>query len=136
VLDTPTWRASRRWARDLGYPVERIMELNRAAVELVEEIRESHETDETPIEINGAIGPQDDGYNPGEIMSAEQAREYHSTQIESFADSAADLVTGITLTYVDEGIGVAKAAQDASLPVAISFTVETDGRLPSGERLG
>lgn len=136
VLDTPTWRASPRWARDLGYPVERFMELNRNAVELVEEIRESHETEATPIVINGAIGPRDDGYDPGEIMSAGKAREYHSTQIESFANSAADLVTGITLTYADEGIGIAKAAQDTDMPVVISFTVETDGRLPGGESLG
>ncbi len=136
VLDTPTWRAGPRWAADLGYPVERFIELNRKGVGLVEEIRESYETDETPIVINGAIGPQDDGYNPGEIMSADQAREYHSTQVETFADSAADMVSAITMTYVDEAIGITKAAQAADIPVVISFTVETDGKLPSGESLG
>lgn len=136
VLDTPTWRGGPRWAGDLGYPVERFVELNRMGVELVEEIRERFETEETPIVINGAIGPQDDGYNPGEIMSAERAREYHSTQVETFADTAADLVSAITMTYVDEAIGITKAAQDAEIPVVISFTVETDGRLPSGEELG
>lgn len=136
VLDTPTWRAGPRWAADPGYPVERIVELNRIGVELVEEVRESHETGETPIVISGAIGPQDDGYNPSEIMSAEQAREYHSTQVETFAGTAADIVSAITMTYVDEAIGITKAAQDADIPVVISFTVETDGRLPSGEALG
>lgn len=105
-------------------------------MELVEEVRESHETGETPIVISGAIGPQDDGYNPSEIMSAEQAREYHSTQVETFAGTAADIVSAITMTYVDEAIGITKAAQDADIPVVISFTVETDGRLPSGEALG
>lgn len=136
VLDTPTWRAGPRWARDLDYPSERFVELNRLGVGLVEGIRERYETDQTPIVINGAIGPQDDGYNPGEIMSSEQARQYHSTQVETFAGTAADMVSAITMTYVDEATGITKAAQDAGIPVVISFTVETDGRLPSGEALG
>jgi S-methylmethionine-dependent homocysteine/selenocysteine methylase len=40
------------------------------------------------------------------------------------------------MTYVDEAIGVTRAAQDAVIPAAISFTVETDGDLPSGQALG
>jgi S-methylmethionine-dependent homocysteine/selenocysteine methylase len=136
VLDTPSWRASPRWAGELGYSNERLDELNRKGVALVEEIRERYETDETPIVINGAIGPQDDGYNPSEIMSAETAERYHSTQIATFADTAADLVTAVTMTYVDEAVGLTRAAQAAGMPVAVSFTVETDGRLPSGVALG
>jgi S-methylmethionine-dependent homocysteine/selenocysteine methylase len=136
VLDTPTWRAGPRWAGDLGYPVERFMELNRVGVELVEGIRESYETDGTPIVINGAIGPQDDGYNPSQSMSAGEAREYHSAQVETFADTVADMVSAITMTYSDEAIGITRAAQAAGIPVVISFTVETDGNLPSGESLG
>ena len=46
------------------------------------------------------------------------------------------MVTAITMTYADEAIGIARAAEAAGLPVAISFTVETDGRLPSGQPLG
>jgi homocysteine S-methyltransferase len=89
-----------------------------------------------PAVISGCIGPQDDGYNPSERLSAEQAQEYHSTQVGTFADTAADLVTAITMTYADEAIGVTRAAQAAGVPVVISFTVETDGRLPSGQPLG
>jgi S-methylmethionine-dependent homocysteine/selenocysteine methylase len=37
---------------------------------------------------------------------------------------------------VDEAVGIARAAQAAGLESAISFTVETDGRLPSGQPLG
>lgn len=136
VLDTPTWRGGPRWAADLGYSEERFAELNRLGVGLVEEIRERYETDATPVVINGAIGPQDDGYNPSQIMSAEEAREYHSARVRTFADTAADMVSAITMTYVDEAIGITKAAQDAGIPVVISFTVETDGRLPSGDSLG
>jgi S-methylmethionine-dependent homocysteine/selenocysteine methylase len=86
--------------------------------------------------ISGCVGPHDDGYDPGELLSADAAEEYHSVQIGTFADTEADMVTAITMTYVDEVVGVTRAAQAAGMPVAISFTLETDGRLPSGQALG
>jgi homocysteine S-methyltransferase len=45
------------------------------------------------------------------------------------------LITAITMTTSAEAIGVARAAARAGRPAAISFTVETDGTLPSGESL-
>jgi S-methylmethionine-dependent homocysteine/selenocysteine methylase len=45
------------------------------------------------------------------------------------------MVSAITMTYPEEAIGVVQAAQDAGLPAAVSFTVETDGRLPSGQAI-
>ena len=99
----------------------------------MEEIRDEQETGGPPIVISGCVGPHDDGYNPAELLTAEAAQDYHSTQIGTFADTAADMVTAITMTYADEAIGVARAAAEAGMPAAISFTVETDGRLPSGQ---
>ena len=135
VLESPTWRANPIWAERIGVSPEKLAELNRRAIALMEELRDGAGTD-APVVISGCIGPQDDGYRPAETMSADAAREYHSTQIGTFADTAADMVTAITMTYPDEAIGVARAAQDAGLPSAISFTVETDGRLPNGQALG
>ena len=40
------------------------------------------------------------------------------------------------MTYAEEAIDVARAAADVGLPAVVSFTVETDGRLPSGQTLG
>jgi S-methylmethionine-dependent homocysteine/selenocysteine methylase len=136
VLESPTWRASPRWAAELGYELEELERLNRKAIALLEEIREENEGDGSPIVISGCIGPQDDGYDPAELLSAEAAQEYHSTQIGTFAETAADMVTAITMTYVEEAIGIARAAGEAGIPAAVSFTVETDGRLPSGQPLG
>jgi S-methylmethionine-dependent homocysteine/selenocysteine methylase len=136
VLESPTWRASPRWAAELGYDREQLDGLNRKAIALLEEIRGEGETGDPPIVISGCVGPQDDGYNPSELLSAEAAREYHSAQIGTFADTAADMITAITMTHSEEAIGVARAAAEAGLPAAISFTVETDGRLPSGQALG
>jgi S-methylmethionine-dependent homocysteine/selenocysteine methylase len=136
ALESPTWRASSRWAGALGYDTEQLDALNRKAIALLEAIRDEHEAGGPPIVISGCVGPQDDGYDPAALLTADAARAYHSAQIDTFADTAADMVNAMTLTYVEEAIGVARAAAEAGIPAAISFTVETDGRLPSGQPLG
>jgi len=136
VLESPTWRASPRWGAELGYSEQDLDKLNRKAIALMEEIRGRHESSDAPIVISGCVGPQDDGYNPSQMLSAADAQDYHSTQIGTFSETAADMVTAITMTYVEEALGVTRAAIATGMPVAISFTVETDGRLPSGQGLG
>ena len=134
VLESPTWRANPRWAEEIGYTPSELDRMNRKAIALMEEIRDA--SDVSPIVISGCVGPHGDGYDPEVMLSADQAQEYHSTQIATFADTAADMVTAITMTYADEAIGIVRAADARGLPVAISFTVETNGRLPSGQPLG
>jgi S-methylmethionine-dependent homocysteine/selenocysteine methylase len=85
--------------------------------------------------ISGAIGPRGDGYSPERIMSEVEAEAYHAEQIDTFAGSAADMVCAITMNYAEEAVGIARAARRAGLPVALSFTVETDGALPTGQPL-
>ena len=136
MLESPTWRASPKWAGKLGYSDEQLDGFNRKAIALMEELRDAYSDRIEPIVISGCIGPQADAYAPEEVLDADAAREYHSTQINTFADTAADMVTAITMTYVDEAVGITEAAKAAGIPVAISFTVETDGRLPSGQSLG
>ena len=135
ILEAPTWRANPRWASELGYSSDQLDAINRRAIELMQELRDGHDGP-GPLVVSGCIGPQDDGYNPGMTLDAEAARAYHSEQIATFADSGADLVTAITMTYADEATGIALAARDAGIPSVISFTLETDGRLPSGQSLG
>jgi S-methylmethionine-dependent homocysteine/selenocysteine methylase len=135
VLESPTWRASPRWAGELGYDGGDLDQFNRRAIALMQELREEYETDAAPVVVSGCIGPQDDGYSPSELMSAEEAHEYHSVQIATLADTAADMVTAMTLTYADEAAGLARAATEHGIPVVIGFTLETDGRLPSGQPL-
>jgi S-methylmethionine-dependent homocysteine/selenocysteine methylase len=134
VLDSATWRASRDWGERLGYSLEELAEANRRAVALTEELRAS--APDVPTVLNGVVGPRGDGYVVGETMTAAEAEDYHAEQIGTFAETAAEMVSAITMTYVDEAVGIARAAQAAGLPAAVSFTVETDGRLPSGQPLG
>lgn len=135
ILDTPTWRASMGWGMQLGYSEDKVRHLNKLSVQLLEDVRHQNASESSPMVINGVIGPQSDGYRPTEILSADEAEQYHRHQVESFAESAADMVTAVTMTYVDEAIGITNAARQAKIPVAVSFTVETDGRLPDGTSL-
>jgi S-methylmethionine-dependent homocysteine/selenocysteine methylase len=134
VLESATWRASYDWGRRLGYLRSDLQEANRIAVRLLEVVRAVHHDVRTVI--SGCVGPRGDGYQPGVLMSVDEARRYHDGQIETFAGTAADMVGAITMNYAEEALGIALAARDAGMPVAISFTVETDGRLPTGQTLG
>jgi len=135
VLDTPTWRASHGWGKQLGYSVADMRGYNQTSVSLLREVRNQNTSVDCPMIINGAVGPEDDGYNPSKRLSASEAQQYHTHQIEALANFGADMVTAVTMTYIDEAIGISKAARAAGIPVAISFTVEIDGLLPDGMSL-
>ncbi len=130
LLDSPTWRANPDWGAQLGYSLGQLEEANRKAVAFVDEAR-----DKATVLVSGCVGPRGDGYVAGELMSAEEAERYHSWQVEVFADTPVDLVSALTMTYAKEAIGFARAARAAGIPSVVSFTVETDGRLPSGQPL-
>ena len=135
ILEAATWRASRDWAVQLGYSSALLADANRRAVDLLVEIRMELSESTGPVVISAAIGPRGDAYNPDHLMTPEEAEDYHSEQIRTLVDTAADLVTALTLTHAAEAIGIVRAARRAQMPVVISFTVETDGLLPDGSPL-
>lgn len=135
ILESATWRASADWGDRLGYSREELAAANRDAIRLLAELRRELAIGQVPLVISGCVGPRGDGYEPGALMSPEQAETYHSAQTDVFADTEADMVTAITMTNCSEAIGIARAAHKAGMPAVISFTVETDGRLPTGQPL-
>jgi len=136
VLETPTWRANPDWGYKLGYNDRALKRINKKAVEFMAALRDEHETDHTKMVISGNIGPRGDGYDPDEFLTADEAQVYHCHQVEAFAEAGADMVTALTMTHVGEAAGVVLAAKAMGMPVVISFTTETDGRLPTGQTLG
>lgn len=135
ILESPTWRASTDWGARLGYSRESLADANRRAIGILESIRAEFENDHTPVVISGCIGPRGDGYAPQNMMSENAAASYHRDQIDTFAATAADMVTALTINYPEEAVGIARAAQQAGMPLVISFTVETDGNLATGQTL-
>jgi homocysteine S-methyltransferase len=136
IFESATWRASPDWAAKLGLSQHELDRINRAAIDMLEPLRAEFETARSPMVISGCVGPRGDGYKADTKMIAGEAAAYHGAAIRIYADAAADMVTAITMTYAEEAIGIARAASSAGMPAAISFTVETDGRLPSGQPLG
>ena len=136
VLESFTWRANRDWALKLGMSEQELAEATVESIRFLEEIRQLHDSAETPFVISGCVGPRGDGYDPGTAMTVEEASDYHGQQLSFLKDTPVDFVSGITMTNFEEALGLTVAARATSLPVVISFTVETDGRLPTGQPLG
>lgn len=136
VMDTPTWRAGASWAEPLGLSVDVIPAINARAAAFVTAIRARHESASVPILINGVIGPAGDGYAPDTMLSAPEALAIHALQVRALGQAGVDMISALTMTHAGEAAGIALAADKAGLPVVISFTVETDGRLPSGQSIG
>ena len=135
VLEANTWRANPAWGAELGYSLDDLAEANRRCIAFAEEIRDREEEPLRPVVISAPLGPEGDAYNPETYLTADQSQAFHSWQAGIIAETAADLITGLTVTYVEEAIGIVRAASAVGMPVVISFTVETDGRLPSGQPL-
>ena len=133
VLETPTWRASADWGARLGYDAAALARANQDAVQLVRDLALQHP--EVEVVVSGCLGPRGDGYDPGELLTPEVADAYHRPQVDAFVAAGADRVTFLTATHVGEAIGVVRVAVAAGIPVVVSFTVETDGRLPTGQQL-
>ena len=136
VLDTQTWRAQPHFAEALGQTPYDLRAANQQAAEFASALRDRFATNAQPIVLNGLVGPRGDAYAPEEDIAAAEAEQYHAQQLGWLADTDVDMVTALTFTQSDEAIGVVRAAESLGLPVVVSFTVETDGRLPTGEPLG
>jgi S-methylmethionine-dependent homocysteine/selenocysteine methylase len=134
TLESPTWRANPDWGARVGYDAGALDRVNRAAIGFLDQLRESY-TDLEDVRIIGTIGPRGDGYVAGEKADPDEAAAYHRGQVEAFADAGVDVVAAYTITGPEEGIGIARAARQAGVPVLVGFTVETDGRLPDGTAL-
>lgn len=134
VLDTPTWRANPDWGRRLGYDDPALAEVNRRSVGYITELAGTRPS--VPTVLNGVIGPRGDGYVLGDLMAPDEAADYHTLQARAFAAGGVQMLSALTMTYAAEAIGVVRAATAEGVPAVISFTVETDGRLPSGQSLG
>ena len=130
ILESPTWMANRDRGAGIGYSAEQLRHLNRKAISLMSGVRERH--GDVPTILSANIGPRDDAYAPDVQMTAEEAESYHSDQISALTDTEVDVISGYTLAHTSEAIGIARAARRFNLPVVISFTVETDGNLPTG----
>lgn len=136
VMDAPTWRSGVAWAKPLGQSIDAVLDTNARAVAFVSAVRDQHEGNALPILINGLVGPAADAYAPDTLITEQDAFDIHFPQIEALGKAAVDMISAMTLTHADEASGIMRATKEIDVPGVIAFTVETDGRLPSGQPLG
>lgn len=144
VVDCLVWRASADWVVRRGRPLEALARINRTAVErmrrFVEDWRSEHGAAAAglPVRLVGELGPRGDGYvlDHGARLDADQAQAYHRPQVEALAEAGVDVIGALTMTSVEEAVGIVRAARAVDRPVFVSPTVETDGTLPDGSTLG
>lgn len=135
ILDVPTWRAQRWFAEELRVTPGTLKTVNEAAVAFMARLRQAYDTSASPIVLNACLGPRGDGYRPDAAISADEAEAYHAEQIGWLAETEIDMVTALTFNQSEEAVGAVRAAKRQNIPIVVSFTVETDGRLPSGQPL-
>ena len=135
LLETPTWRANPDWGAQLGRDAPALARTNRGAVAFLSDLGGTYAGRLPAVTVSGVLGPRGDGYRSDGAVDPDEAAAYHRPQLEAFAEAGADLATAYTLTSPVEAAGVVRSARAVGLPVAVSFTLETDGRLPDGTLL-
>lgn len=142
LLDALVWRAHPDYLSALGYPAGDIGRINSLAVRQTRAVAARWQASgpaarSCPVLVAADIGPRGDGYRTGsEAPAIDSAEAYHAVQVDALADAGVDVVCALTMTTANEAIGIVRAAAKLAVPVIVSPTVETDGRLPDGSTLG
>jgi homocysteine S-methyltransferase len=144
ISDCLAWRASRDYVDRLGHSAAGVAGVNKRLVarmrRSIDEWRAAggERAKACPVVLAADLGPRGDGYavGAGGPLPVDAAYGYHVEQVRALADADVDLLVALTMTSVNEALGVVRAAREHRLPVLVSPTVETDGSLPDGSALG
>jgi len=129
------YRASPDWGAKLGYSPEQLAQMQHRVIRFLADMRAEYEGRVTDVYIAGCIGPRGDAYGSGDAITATQAEEYHSVQIATLKETEADMAIALTFNNVPEAVGVIRAAETLGMPIGVSLTLTTEGRLRSGPSL-
>jgi S-methylmethionine-dependent homocysteine/selenocysteine methylase len=135
ILDSVTWKAHAHWAKSLALDIAELRAVNEESIRFIADLRARFSSNPKPIVLNAVVGPRGDAYRPEVTIAMDAAEEYFSEQLGWLAATDADMITALTFNQAGEAAGVARAARTVGMPIVISFTVETDGALPTGQSL-
>ena len=125
IATTPTRRANRERIRLSNFN-EKIIEDN---VRFLQEMKKNINID---MFVGGLMGCKGDAYKATEVLSVEEAQEFHSWEANLFKAAGADFLMAGIMPALSEAIGMAKAMEAAGLPYIISFMIRNDGKLIDG----
>lgn len=129
------YRASPDWAGLLGYTRSDLRDMQLRSVDFLREAAQPYAGQIREILIVGTVGPRGDAYSLNQVITADEAEDYHSAQLETLRDAKVDLVSALTFNNTPEAVGVARAAASFGLPLSVSFALDSDHRLMSGPTL-
>lgn len=135
ILDSATWKAHAHWSKSLGLDTAELRATNEDSIRFIDELRARYASNAKPIVLSAVVGPRGDAYRPEARISTAEAEDYFSEQLGWLAATAADMISAMTFNQAGEAAGLARAARTLGMPVMISFTVETNGALPTGQSL-
>ncbi|MDX6699650.1 MAG: homocysteine S-methyltransferase [Solirubrobacteraceae bacterium] len=135
VMGGLDYRASPDWASKLGISSDGLAEFQLRSIEFLRDVARPFQGQVPRILIAGIVGPRGDAYGRDRTITAAEAEEYHGVQIETLSRAGVDLVSAMTFNNVPEGVGLARAAAKAGLPLSLSFMVDPAGRLLTGPTL-
>ncbi|MFZ5986872.1 MAG: homocysteine S-methyltransferase family protein [Bacillota bacterium] len=128
ISTTPTRRANKVRVSQ-SYFDEKIIEDN---VRFLQQIKNNASTD---MFVGGLMGCKGDAYKATEILSIEDAQEFHSWQANLFKDAGVDFLFAGIMPALSEAIGMAKAMENTGLPYIISFMIRSNGKLIDGNTI-
>jgi len=129
------YRGSPDWGRKLGYSREGLADALEQSIAFLREVAEPYKSQISEILIGGQVGPRGDAYSLNRTITADEAEDYHSFQLEVLKRAGVDFVWAATFNGIPESVGVARAAARVALPLEISFTLDSNHRLKSGPSL-
>jgi len=125
IATTPTRRANKERVMQSKYS-ENIIKDN---VRFLNQIKKDSNTD---MYIGGLMGCKGDAYKATDVLSLENAQDFHSWQANLFMLSGVDFLYAGIMPALPEAIGIAKAMENTELPYIISFMIRNNGKLIDG----
>ena len=129
------YRASPDWGELLGYSPAGLSDANLQSIEFLRDVAGEYSSDIPEILFQGLIGPRGDAYERNETITENEAEDYHAVQLETLKKADVDLALAITFNNIPESVGVARAAAEIGIPLAISLTLDSSSKLRSGPSL-
>jgi homocysteine S-methyltransferase len=129
------YRGSPDWGEKLGYSRAGLAKAIERSIAFLRAVALPYRGQISEILIGGQVGPRGDAYSLNRTITADEAEDYHSFQLEVLKRVAVDFVWAATFNTIPEAVGVSRAAARTGLPLTISFTLDGNHRLKSGPSL-
>ena len=85
--------------------------------------------------IAGSMAPLEDCYSPELVPSDDELREEHGALARNLAEAGCDLILVETMNTIREAVIATQSAASTGLPIWVSFTLNAQHDLLSGETL-